>query len=185
MGARIQLTISLYADFERQFQGMRAEHRVLLGRLQEAKRTLTDLPSAEIPETEVLVALNTNPMYRDLTSRLGFLEQMKRIHEHAALPGTKDPPAYMRTKADYDSTKTSSTSWSRSRATWSACQADRPGVGDQAPGKPGGRVDRANDDLRERSREEAQRGGSGGPQFGGGGDAPAARSRTSKRSFAA
>jgi len=105
MVARSQLAVNMYAEFQRQFQGMRSEHRVLLGRLQEAKRTLTELATAEIPETEVVVLLNNNPIYRDLQSRLAFLEAVSRQHTDAAAPGTKQPVGFTRTKAELESAR--------------------------------------------------------------------------------
>jgi capsular exopolysaccharide synthesis family protein len=104
MAVRTQLASSMYAEFQRQFQGMRAEHRMLLGKLQEAKRALADLPGAEIPETEVVVLLNNNPMYRDLQTRLGFLRQAKMAHGIALAPGTRETPTFARTNAEFEST---------------------------------------------------------------------------------
>ena len=37
---------------------------------------MADLPSSEIPETEIVMLLNSNPMYRDLQNRVSMLEQM-------------------------------------------------------------------------------------------------------------
>ena len=105
MVARGQLAVNMYAEFQREFQRMRAEHRILLGKLQEAKRTAADLPTAEIPESEVVMLLNNNPMYRELQSRLTMLQTVKSMHTNAALPGAKEPPGFMRTLADYDATK--------------------------------------------------------------------------------
>ncbi|MEI8373570.1 MAG: AAA family ATPase [Planctomycetota bacterium] len=105
MVARSTLAVSMYAAFQQQFQGMRSEHRVLLGRLQEAKRTLAELATAEIPETEVVVLLNSNPIYRDLQSRLTFLEGLSRLHMEAAAPGTKQPVGFARSKAELESAK--------------------------------------------------------------------------------
>ena len=106
---------------------MRAEHRVLLGRLQEAKRTLQDLPTAEIPEAEVVVLLNTNPMYRDLQSRFTILEQLRKAHVAAVRRGQDQPPGFVRTKAelriDEGATRRP---WNRQSATRSAAPSASP-----------------------------------------------------------
>ena len=48
-----------------------------------------------IPETEVVMLLNTNPMYRDLQSRITMLEQMKQIHDNASAgPRRRSPPRF-------------------------------------------------------------------------------------------
>ncbi|MGO9114476.1 MAG: polysaccharide biosynthesis tyrosine autokinase [Thermoguttaceae bacterium] len=102
---KIQLAATMYAEFQREYQGMRAQHRALLGKLQVAQESLKDLKDIEIPETEVVMLLNNNPMYRDLQGRLALLEGIDRIHMYSAAPGTKEPAAYGRTKADLEATR--------------------------------------------------------------------------------
>jgi capsular exopolysaccharide synthesis family protein len=102
---KIQLATSMYAEFQREFQGMKAQQRTLLGKIIETNKALAEVKETEIPETEVVMLLNNNPMYRDLQSRLAILEGMDRVHTYAIAPGTKEPPAYGRTKADLESTK--------------------------------------------------------------------------------
>ena len=105
MAARGMLAVQMYAEFQREFQKMKSDHRILLGRLQEAKKTLTELPEAEISEAEVVMILNMNPTFRDLQGRLQVLEQMNRIHTNAAAPKMKEPPGFVRTKEDLDTTR--------------------------------------------------------------------------------
>ena len=127
MKARGQLAVNMYAQFHAEFQRMRAEHRVLLGKLQEAKTDLAELPAAEIPETEVVMLLNNNPMYRDLQSRLTILEQMQRHPRPAPPCPEQGAPGFARTKADYDATKAQlDRLGTSSPATWSAAPSASP-----------------------------------------------------------
>ena len=87
MQARVQLAVSVYAEFQRQFQAMRSEHRLAVARLAEAKKMLQDAATAEIPETEVVLLLNNNPEYRMLKDRVAMLEALKKPHER--LTGVK------------------------------------------------------------------------------------------------
>ena len=41
--ARGQMAVQMYAEFQREFQRMRSEHRILLGKLQDAKRAMKEL----------------------------------------------------------------------------------------------------------------------------------------------
>ena len=103
--ARVGLAMNVYAEFLREFQKMRSEHRRLVGKLTEAKRTLVDLPNAEIPAAEVAALLYNNPLYRDLQGRLTILEAANKLNAEAVKPGANPPPELARTKADYDKTK--------------------------------------------------------------------------------
>lgn len=105
MATRTQLAVQMYGEFMRQFQGMRAEHQALLGKIREAKTALADLKEAEIPESEVVMILNVNPMYRDLQTRLTMLQQFRRLHERTIAPGTKLTPGFDRTNAEYEATQ--------------------------------------------------------------------------------
>jgi uncharacterized protein involved in exopolysaccharide biosynthesis len=106
MKTRVQLAITMYTEFLREFQAMRTEHRALVSKLKEAKKTLLELPSAEIAEVEVAGLLNNNPQYRDLQSRLAMLESgSSRLHLGSVPPGTKLPPGLAQAQADYESTK--------------------------------------------------------------------------------
>ncbi len=107
MKSRSTMAFTIYAQFLAELQKMRAEHRALIGKLQETKRALQDLASnvTEIPETEVVMLLNNNPQYRDLQSRLLMLQQMEKQHMDQVVSGTKPSPGYVRTKADYENTK--------------------------------------------------------------------------------
>ncbi len=104
MAARMQLAMGMYAEFQREFQRMRGERRVLLGQLQVAKWALEELPNTEIAEIEVVAILNNNPRYRDLQSRVLLLEQNLLRHS-ATPPGKKPSPAYVRAMADLETTK--------------------------------------------------------------------------------
>ncbi len=96
MAARSQLAMGMYGEFQREFQRMRAEHRMLLGQLQVAKRAMEELPRAEIADVEVATILNNNSMYRDLQSRLELLESNRRnsraINQAATLPQDHQAP---------------------------------------------------------------------------------------------
>ncbi len=102
MAARIQLAVSVYAEFQRQFQGMRSEHRIAVARLAEAKRVLQDLAITEIPETEVVALLNNNPEYRDLQTRVAALKAFTDVQDRALVQGTRRPPTAVRAKAELD-----------------------------------------------------------------------------------
>ena len=109
MAARTQLAVSMYSEFQREFQRMKSEQRILVGKLQETERTLDEMQAdqagAEIPEVDVVMLLNPNPVYRDLQSRLAMLQGFARIHSNAIAPGTKLPAGFNRTQADYEGTK--------------------------------------------------------------------------------
>ena len=107
MKTRTAMAAAMYSEFERQFQLMRAEHRVVAGKLEDAKASLKDIesPDAEIPQTEIVMLLNTNPLYRELQTRLGYLDQLERMHTVTAMPGVKEPPVYQRSKAEHAATK--------------------------------------------------------------------------------
>ena len=105
MRARTQLAISTYAEFQREFQRMKSEKRVLDGKLTDAKKTLADLQEAEIPEADVVMLLNNNLVYRDLKSREAMLTAIDRVHNYAAAPGTKEPAGFGRTKAELEAAK--------------------------------------------------------------------------------
>ena len=91
MKARGLLAVQTYAQFLGELQRMRAENRQLLGKLKEQKKVLQDLPSAEIPQSDVVLLLNNNPTYRDLTQRHTMLDAIKRAHDNASAGGTKPP----------------------------------------------------------------------------------------------
>ncbi len=105
MQARAQLATMMYSEFAREFEGMRAAHRTLLGKQRETVKALDELKDADIPETEVVMLLYGNPMYRDLQTRLTALEQVDRMHNFAQAPGTKEPSTYQRTKAELMATR--------------------------------------------------------------------------------
>ena len=109
MKARGQLAVQMYAEFQRQYQSMRSEHRVLLGKLQEAKKAMDelngDLTGALIPEAEVVMLLNNNPMYRDLQTRFTMLSQFNRLHINALAPGTKIPEGFRRSQGEFEATQ--------------------------------------------------------------------------------
>jgi capsular exopolysaccharide synthesis family protein len=102
MAQRTQLAVNMYATFLQEFQKMRAEHRVLQGKLQDVKRALADLPNSEIAETEIVMLLNVNPLYRDLQSRKTMLEGLHRMHVDASVSGTKPSAGFTRAKAELD-----------------------------------------------------------------------------------
>ena len=62
VAGQLQLAVTMSAEFQRELQRMRSEHRTLLGQLTEAKRAMADLPTAEIAEIEVAAILNNNPV---------------------------------------------------------------------------------------------------------------------------
>ena len=73
--------MNMYAEFQGEFQRMRAQHRVLLGKLKEDEEGLGGLAQTPtIPETEVVMLLNNNPMYRDLQSRADDAGAIDRVH---------------------------------------------------------------------------------------------------------
>src|SRR5271166_5437933 len=45
---KIQLAASMYAEFQREFQGMQAQHRVLLGKIQETNKALAEVKESEV-----------------------------------------------------------------------------------------------------------------------------------------
>jgi polysaccharide biosynthesis transport protein len=104
MAARTQLATNIYAEFQREFQRMRSENRVLVGKLKEVKVELKTLPDSEIPEVEVVTLLNNNPMYRDLQSRLAVLESSE-FNIDTATPATKLPPGLARPQAELSRVK--------------------------------------------------------------------------------
>ena len=63
------------------------------------------MQDAEIPEADVVLLLNNNPVYRDLQSRIAMLAGIDRIHNIAAAPGTKEPAGFGRTKAELEAAK--------------------------------------------------------------------------------
>jgi len=104
MAARTQLAMNMYAEFQREFQKMRSENRMLIGKLKEVQVELKSLPDSEIPEVEVVTLLNNNPMYRDLQSRLAVLESSD-FNTDTATSGTKPPPGLARTQAELSRVK--------------------------------------------------------------------------------
>ncbi len=143
MKARAQMAVSMYAEFQREFQRMRSEHRALLGKLQVAKRVLADLPKAEVPEIEVAVLLNCNPRYRDLQRRLVHLE-LRRLHSgdvpagNEATPHVRPDPDGFR--LDQEATRDLGATVSRHGP---RRQAPRIGRGDPPLERPGGYLHRA------------------------------------------
>src|SRR5271166_4098834 len=49
---KIQLAASMYAEFQREFRGMQARHRDLLGKLQMANNAQAGMRDFEVPEIE-------------------------------------------------------------------------------------------------------------------------------------
>ncbi|MGO9110891.1 MAG: hypothetical protein ACLP9L_16845 [Thermoguttaceae bacterium] len=111
--ARTQLAVTMYHEFQREFQKMRAEHRNLVGKLEEAEKALTQIRDAEIPEIEIAGLLNNNPRYRDLQSRLALLELNRRRalpesnghRTDAAAPATKQPQGPDHSQVELDAAK--------------------------------------------------------------------------------
>ena len=107
MKAKTRLALQMFAEMQREFQKMRAENRILQGKLMELTTALADLPTAEIPEIEVTAHLDHNPVYRDLYSRL-MLRELDRLRSDAAAPAAKQPPGRDQTagrdqtQAEYD-----------------------------------------------------------------------------------
>ena len=100
--ARTQLAISIYAQFQSEFQKMRAEHRSLLGKIAEAKAALKDLPAAEIAAIEVAALLNKDPAFRDLQQRRTLLElESDKLHASGGTATTEE----RRIAADLEKTK--------------------------------------------------------------------------------
>ncbi len=104
--SRAAMAVAMYADRERQFQLMRAEHRVIAGKLEDAKASLKDIesPDAEIAELEVDAVLNNNPGYRDLQNRLLLLEA-KVPKPVAGVPAEKQVPGMREAQAELGAMK--------------------------------------------------------------------------------
>ncbi len=105
MKARAQLAVSVYADFQREFQQMKMEKRSVDGKFKETKESLDKLSSAQIPGTEIVMLLNTDPAYRDLKLRIQNLQGVDRQHIFAAAPGVRIPAGFGRAKAELDAAK--------------------------------------------------------------------------------
>ncbi len=106
MRTRSALAANVYFDCQRQLQSMRAEHRVIAGKLEDAKASLKDIesPDAEIAELEVDAVLNSNPVYRDLQNRLLLLEA-KVPKPVAGLPAEKQVPGMREAQAELGAMK--------------------------------------------------------------------------------
>ena len=86
-----------------------------------------ELPDAEIAETEVVVLLNNNPLYRDLQSRLAFLEANRT--GSTTTPPCRErscPPGSCGARAEYDATKAQIEELESSPAKWFAAPSGSP-----------------------------------------------------------
>ena len=103
---REQMALALYQDSQHELQVMKREHRALQGKLKEANNALKELeaPNPELPETEVVMLLNTNPTYRDLQNKHSLLESLKQAHVVASAAGPKSA-GYVKVEAELLSTK--------------------------------------------------------------------------------
>ena len=91
MAQRAAMKMSVYAQFNAELEGMRSQYRVLLGKQSVAIETKKTLPSAQIPEAEIVMLLNSDPVYRDLKSRVAVMKQIERFHVNATPDGLKQP----------------------------------------------------------------------------------------------
>ena len=107
MQTRATVAAAMYSDWERQFQSMRAEHRVLAGRFEDAKASLKDIesPDAEIAQLEVEAVLNNNPVYRDLQNRLMLLEAKTPRPVAGSVPADKPFTGAIEVQAELAATK--------------------------------------------------------------------------------
>jgi capsular exopolysaccharide synthesis family protein len=105
MAQRGTFAISAYSRSTAEYEGMRSQMRVLLGKQEEANRAKGELPTVEIPDTEVIALLGNDPVYRDLKSRLAGLEQIQRMHVQAVPDQLKPPPSIARQQAEYTAVK--------------------------------------------------------------------------------
>jgi capsular exopolysaccharide synthesis family protein len=89
MAVRSTMAVTVYQNALLEFNRMKAESRALLGRMKEAEAFRKDLSDGvvEIAEPEIAMLLNTDPLYRDLKGRLGFLQQLERMNEDRAVKG--------------------------------------------------------------------------------------------------
>jgi len=106
MQTQTQLAVTMYTDFQREFTRMKGEQRNLAGKLKEATRALEELEAdqtgAEVPEVEVAVLLNQNPIYRDLQAQIAVLSGISRIHSSNIAQGTKIPSGFNRTQMQFE-----------------------------------------------------------------------------------
>jgi capsular exopolysaccharide synthesis family protein len=102
MKARAQLAVSIYAEFQREFQQMKMEKRSIDGKLKETEETLKVMSEKQIPDTEIVMLLNNDPAYRDLKGRIQILQGIGRQQDYAAAPGVKIPAGFGRATAELD-----------------------------------------------------------------------------------
>lgn len=114
VASRTNLAQNMYVEYQRQFLAMKSENRMLQSKLQVSTQTLKELEDANIkdtekvPEMEVVMLLNNNPVYRDLQSRVAMLEQIYKMHittAQMAQPGMSQNPGFARTMAEREATK--------------------------------------------------------------------------------
>jgi capsular exopolysaccharide synthesis family protein len=114
VASRTSLAQNMYVEYQRQFLAMKSENRMLQSKLQVSTQTLKELEDANIkdtekvPEMEVVMLLNNNPVYRDLQSRVAMLEQIYNMHiktAQMAQPGMSQNPGFARTMAEREATK--------------------------------------------------------------------------------
>ena len=102
--ARAKLAVQMYADFQREFLGMRGNTGTLPpnSRTRRGPRGLADdLTGTMIPEIQVAAILNNDPVYRDLQNRLALLElESNRPH----IPTGAAAAEKSRIKADLEKT---------------------------------------------------------------------------------
>ncbi len=91
MAQRATMAMSVYAQFQAELEGMRSQYRVLLGKQKEAVIAKGELPKAQIPEAEIVMLLNNDPIYRDLKARVSMMKAMERYHNQATENGLKQP----------------------------------------------------------------------------------------------
>jgi len=105
MQTQTQLAVTMYTDFQRDFQRMKAEQRVLVGNLRDVTRMLDEMENDQegttISELEVVSFLNGDPVYRDLRSRLVGLEPT-RPRPGSGPSGTRQPQDGNRIPTDYE-----------------------------------------------------------------------------------
>ncbi len=101
---RIQSAAFIYFDARRRWQQIEAEKFAVDGKYQETKDTLDKLSASQIPGVDVVMFLNSNPVYLDLKNRLMNFE-LNKLHAIVASPGTKQPPDQDAARAEREALK--------------------------------------------------------------------------------
>jgi len=107
LASKLQLAVSMYIESQREFLRMKAEQRAAVGKLREAEKKLNEMENDQagtemIPEAEVVMLLNSNPLYQNLQVRLSMLQGISRWHNNAIAQGTKIPAGFNRTQAEFE-----------------------------------------------------------------------------------